>query len=186
MLLRFGVAWLPETNTKWAFPTIKKTSGVGYYVKLKKKILEKLQKGDHKAVFRGTAIYRSDMIEHVEQLIFKQSWIDFSRHALDSYDIISPKTTATWVSQQSSSVMGYQCILVFDPVDTRMICELNHKINDQHHIPCYNMNQFWTEDEINKIKTHFNNKEHLALGVPKRLDTVPLAMNLWRCQQFIR
>lgn len=45
LLLRFGLAWHPETNRNWAFPTLRKTTGFGYYVNFKREILQVLQKG---------------------------------------------------------------------------------------------------------------------------------------------
>ena len=48
LLLRFGLAWHPETNRNWAYPTTDSKSeneGFGYYIQLKKGVVEAIQKG---------------------------------------------------------------------------------------------------------------------------------------------
>ncbi|EPB81729.1 hypothetical protein HMPREF1544_11548 [Mucor circinelloides 1006PhL] len=85
LLLRFGLAWHPETNRNWAFPTLRKASGFGYYVSFKKEILQILQKGAYQAIFRGAATYRSDMVEHVQDVLFQQTYTEFCKHPIQMH-----------------------------------------------------------------------------------------------------
>ncbi|CEP18009.1 hypothetical protein [Parasitella parasitica] len=185
LLLRFGLAWHPETSRKWAFPTLRKTSGFGYYVNFKKDVLQELQKGAYQAIFRGVATYRSDMLEHVQNAVFQQTYTEFCNHPVHIYDILTPIKEKQWTGTVEY-IAEYQCILAFDVTDTT-ICELDHQIRSQHHIPCYNMSQLWPQESIEKLKIQLNipKESSLTLGVPRSMNTVQLAIDLWHCRQFI-
>ncbi|KAL0145220.1 hypothetical protein V8B55DRAFT_1459633 [Mucor lusitanicus] len=183
LLLRFGLAWHPETNRNWAFPTLRKTTGFGYYVNFKKEIFQVLQKGAYQATFRGAATYRSDMVEHVQDVLFQQTFAEFSKHPIQMYDLLEPMADKHWKSKGTAK---YQCILSFDATGTTL-CELDHQTQEQQHVPCYNMHHIWSPESIDRLKSQLNIPENaqLALGVPKSIDTVQLATDLWHCRQFI-
>ncbi|GAN00972.1 hypothetical protein MAM1_0003d00400 [Mucor ambiguus] len=183
LLLRFGLAWHLETNRNWAFPTLRKTTGFGYYVNLKKEILQVLQKGAYQATFRGAATYRSDMVEHVQDVLFQQTYTEFSKHPIQMYDTLEPITDKQWKSNGSAE---YQCILSFDATQTTL-CELDHHTQTQQHVPCYNMHRIWSPENMDHLKSQLNLPKNasVALGVPKSIETIQLATDLWHCRQFI-
>ncbi|KAI8643640.1 hypothetical protein BD408DRAFT_442494 [Parasitella parasitica] len=185
LLLRFGLALHPETSRNWAFPTLRKTSGFGYYVNAKKDVLQEMQKGAYQAIFRGAATYRSDMVEHVQNAIFQQSYTEFCKHPVHIYDILTPLAEKQWKGTAVDTI-EYQCILAFDATDA-IVCELDHQIRSQLHVPCYNMSQFWPQKSIENLKLRLNmpKESSLTLGVPRSMDTVQLANDLWHCRQFI-
>ncbi|KAL9543541.1 hypothetical protein MBANPS3_008065 [Mucor bainieri] len=184
LLLRFGLAWHPETNRNWAFPTLRKTSGFGYYVNFKKEILQVLQKGAYQATFRGAATYRSDMVEHVQDVLFQQTHAEFSKHPIQMYDALELVKDKQWKSNKGP--VEYQCILSFDGTSTT-VCELDHQTQTQQHVPCYNMHHIWSPEITDRLKSqlHIPKDAPLALGVPKSVATVQLATDLWHCRQFI-
>ena len=169
-MLRFGQAYHAPTNSIWAYPTFKKREGKGVYVDLSKKVLEIFSKGSFRAAFRGTALYRSDMIEHVERTLFKESWQLFSRVPITTYPVLQ-KTQ--WMSDECKE---YQCILRFDQDKSAPLCHIN-----QDNIPCYNMQSIWSQTDIATIQK----LQPFVLGVPKSLDTIELSIALWRCRQFL-
>ncbi|KAG1449529.1 hypothetical protein G6F46_005440 [Rhizopus delemar] len=191
LLLRFGTGWHTETNMLWAFPTIgqKKLPGRGYYVNLQKRVLEVLKRGGFNAVFYGTANYRSDMTEHVENLLFKESFQQFIKHPISSYHILKPLSTSEW-SSSFDNTMGYQCILLMDRQHTGKVCELGHHIyiqssnQVQSNLPCYSVKHLWTAEQMDQVIQQFDH-DHIALGIPKSLKTVDLAVTLWRCRKFL-
>jgi hypothetical protein len=126
------------------------------------------------------------MTEHTQKLLFKQSLKEFERYPIEKYTLLSPLSASQWTSAHGlTSPLGYQCILLFDVQDSSLICQLDHKIDSHTHIPCYNMQQFWSKHDIEAIKSQLNHKTPFALGVPKTKETVQLAIDLWRCRQFI-
>lgn len=184
LMLRFGQAYHPSTGLIWAFPTLKKQGGKGVYVNLSKKVLELFGKGPHRSAFRGAATYRSDMTDHVRQLLFKETFDLFSERSLSAYTLLKSIAPSIWEeSTQFSSPMGYQCILMFDTSDTT--CELNHQIHHQSNIPCYHVHHFWTKEQIQHIQEQLKVSQPFALGVPKDLNTVNLSISLWRCRKFL-
>ncbi|KAI9245199.1 hypothetical protein EDC94DRAFT_417597 [Helicostylum pulchrum] len=179
LLLRFGQGWHQPTKALWAFPTLKKSSGKGVYVTLSKKILDLFGKGGYKSAFRGSAVYRIDMLDHVQSLICEESFMQFSKRPIKIFHVLTPSTSSQWTSSESSA-MGYQCILSFEP--TGEICELDHTIDAQHHhIPYYNVNHIWTKEQIESIKLPGST----VIGVPKTLETVELSVALWRCRELL-
>lgn len=181
-MLRFGQAYHPPTKLIWAFPTLKKQRGKGVYTNLSKKVLALFGKGPYKSAFRGTATYRSDMIDHVENLLFKETFDLFSKQPMTSYVLLKRTEPLKW-QDATQSPMGYQCILMFDTSDS--ICELNHQIHHQKNIPCYYVHHFWTKEEIQHIQEQLKVSQPFALGVPKNLNTVDLSISLWRCRKFL-
>ncbi|CAO0799257.1 unnamed protein product [Mucor circinelloides] len=161
LLLRFGLAWHPETNRNWAFPTLRKASGFGYYVSFKKEILQILQKGAYQAIFRGAATYRSDMVEHVQDVLFQQTYTEFCKHPIQMYDVLEPTTDKHWKSTASAP---YQCILSFNATGTA-ICELDHQIQSQKQVPCYNVHQIWSQESINHLKSQLNIPKDASLAL---------------------
>ncbi|KAI8090247.1 uncharacterized protein B0P05DRAFT_464087, partial [Gilbertella persicaria] len=187
LLLRFGIAWHPETKLHWAYPSIKKVHhGFGYYITLKKKIALLLEKGGYKATFRGNATYRSDMTQHIETTLFQQAWYEFKQHPIDTYDLLVPHSSSDWIPAQHRHPMGYQCILVFDSVlsNTPSFHQVQLKDTIQKNVPCYHVHQFWSTQETDHIKQHFG-QSPVVLGVPKSIETVQLSIDLWRCQQWL-
>jgi hypothetical protein len=124
------------------------------------------------------------MVDHVQNVLFQQSFIEFCKHPIHTYDILTPVTGKQWKS--SSETIEYQCILTFDTTNTT-ICSLDHQIQAQKHIPCYNMQQIWSQESIDDLKLQLNIPKALSmtLGVRKSVDTVQLAIDLWHCRQFI-
>lgn len=178
MLLRFGQGWHAPTKALWAFPTLKKTSGKGVYVILSKKILELFGKGGYKSAFRGSAVYRIDMLDHVQSLICKESFIQFSKRPVKEFHVLEPSSSSSQWTSNVSSEMGYQCILSFEP--TGKLYELDHTI-DGHLIPYYNVNHIWTKEQIESVKL----EKPIVIGIPKTLETVELSVALWRCREFL-
>jgi hypothetical protein len=185
LLIRFGQGWHQPTKLFWAFPTLKKSSGKGVYVNLSKKVLEIFGKGGYRAAFRGSATYRSDMLNHVESLLFKESFAQFSKRPLNTFHILTASSPSEWKTN-SSSPMGYQCIISFNIADR--VCEFDHQIQStdttHHHIPCYHIQQIWAKKDIESIQLP-QNDTIIALGVPRKLETVDLAIALWRCRKFL-
>lgn len=137
----------------------------------------------YQAIFRGAATYRSDMVEHVQDVLFQQTYTEFCKHPIQMYDVLEPTTDKHWKSTASAP---YQCILSFNATGTA-ICELDHQIQSQKQVPCYNVHQIWSQESINHLKSQLNipKDASLTLGVPKSIDTVQLATDLWHCRQFI-
>ncbi|KAI8970240.1 hypothetical protein BDF20DRAFT_825781 [Mycotypha africana] len=191
LLLRFGIGWHPKTKLYWAFPTFKKVKGLGYYVHLQKEVLESLQKGAYNATFRGVATYRTDMLQHVEQLLFKQPLSEMQQCPSNIYHTVRPTSSKSkWEvddSQKQLAPMGYQCILSFNQTDIRPFCELDHQIGDQKNIPCYNMYKLCSTDAAAKLLSDVRilSNEPVAFALPKQPGTLNLAISLWRCRQFI-
>lgn len=184
-MIRFAKGWHQPTKLFWAFPTLKKSAGKGVYVNLSKKVLDIFGKGGFKAAFRGSATYRSDMLNHIESLLFKESFTQFSKRPLNTYHILTSTSVSEWKTN-ASSTLGYHCIISFSVSDK--MCELDHCIESsgttQHHVPCYHIQQIWEKQEIESIPLP-KDGTIIALGVPKRLETVDLAVALWRCRKFI-
>lgn len=137
----------------------------------------------YQATFRGAATYRSDMVEHVQDALFQHTFAEFSKHPLQIYDTLEPVADGHWKGKTQEE---YQCILVFDATRTAL-CELDHQTQTQQHVPCYNMHHMWPLEKIDCLKAQLNIPKNapLALGVPKSIDTVQLATDLWHCRQFI-
>jgi hypothetical protein len=131
------------------------------------------------------------MTEHAQKLLFKQSLKEFKRYPIEKYIVLSPSSAclSQWtLIRGPSSPLGYQCILLFDSRDPSMIYQPDHIIDSQTNITCYNMQQFWSKDDIDNIKSQLNHiplSTTFAIGVPKTKETVQLAIDLWRCRQFI-
>lgn len=128
------------------------------------------------------------MTEHVEELLFQQTLGNFRQLPINMYSLLSCSSTSSsqWTLVHGpSSPLGYQCILLFGSPDPSMICQLDHTIDSQAHIPCYNMEQFWSKEDIDLIQSQLHLNTPFALGVPKTNDTKQLGINLWRCRQFI-
>ena len=124
------------------------------------------------------------MVDHAQSVLFQQSFIEFCKHPIHTYDILTFVTEKQWKS--SLETIEYQCILTFDTTNTT-ICSLDHQIQTQQHIPCYNMHQIWSQESIDNLKSQLNipKESSMALGVRKSIDTVQLATDLWHCRQFI-
>jgi hypothetical protein len=76
LLLRFGLAWHPETGRNWAFPTLRKSKGFGYYVNLKKDILQLLQKGGNVCIHMYAYFYLIYIEQHIKQHLEGQPHTD--------------------------------------------------------------------------------------------------------------
>lgn len=163
---------------------MKKTSGKGVYVSLSKKVLDIFGKGGYKAAFRGSAVYRVDMMDHVERLICNESFIQFSKCPIGTFHILTPSSSPSQWNSNKPSAMGYQCILSFEHTDS--VCVLDHQIQSidaqHHHIPYYSLQHIWTKKQIESIKLP---QQPIVLGVPKTLETVDLGVALWRCREFL-
>lgn len=183
-MLRFGQAYHQPTKAIWAYPTLKKQDGKGVYVNLSKKVLTLFSKGPFRAAFRGAAVYRSDMTEHVEAILFKETFNLFSKMPLKSYSLLSLDAPSKWTTSETS-LLGYQCILLFDSKNTLPVCDLNNQIHAQSNIPCYHMQHFWTQEDIDHVKSQLKTSEPFALAVPKNLNTLDLSISLWRCRKFL-
>lgn len=182
-MIRFEKGWHQPTKLFWAFPTFKKSGGKGVYVNLSKKVLEILGKGGYRAAFRSSVTYRSDMLNHVESMLYKEAFAQFTKRPPNTFHVLTATSATQWKSN-SPSPMGYQCILSFGKSDK--LCELDHHIESSdttyHHIPCYHINHIWDEQDIKSIRLPQDGI--VALGVPKKLETVDLAIALWRCRKF--
>lgn len=141
----------------------------------------------YQTTFRGAATYRSDMVEHVQKTLFQQTFDEFSKHPLQIYDALEPVADGHWKGKAPAAAAAeYQCILVLDATRTAL-CELDHQTPTQQHVPCYNMHHIWPLEKVDHLKAQLNipTNAPLALGVPKSIDTVQLATDLWHCRQFI-
>lgn len=123
------------------------------------------------------------MVDHVESLICKESFIQFKKRPMNTFHVLkkssSSSSSSQWISDIPST-MGYQCILSFE--QTKTMCDLDHTINNQYtNIPCYHVNDIWTKEQIESIQL---SDKSIVLGVPKTLETVDLAVALWRCREF--
>ncbi|KAI9485900.1 MAG: hypothetical protein EXX96DRAFT_534215 [Benjaminiella poitrasii] len=174
LLLRFGIAWHPQTKLNWAFPTIKKINrGFGYYVKLDRKILYEIQKGGYKAIFRSnTVAFRTDMIEHTETLLRDQTFLEFNKHHLHMYDVFSSPADLRCMISASD----YQCILVLDSIIEEDDMDI--------HMPYYYLHQIWSKEQMDTVASKLSSSA-CAIGIPRRTDTVRLAIDFWRCKQFL-
>ncbi|KAI7869089.1 uncharacterized protein EV154DRAFT_130030 [Mucor mucedo] len=184
LMIRFEKGWHQPTKLFWAFPTFKKSGGKGVYVNLSRKVLEIFGKGSYRAAFRGSATYRNDMQNHVESLLHKESFAQFAKRPSNTFHILTAKSASQWKAN-STSPMGYQCILSFSTSET--LCELDHQIESldgtHPHVPCYHIQRIWDKRDIESI--HLPEDDTVvALGVPRKLDTVDLAIALWRCRKF--
>ncbi|KAI9272545.1 hypothetical protein BY458DRAFT_508582 [Sporodiniella umbellata] len=184
LLLRFGTGWHPETQSVWAFPTVGgKQEGRGYYINLRKKVMEVLKTGDIRKVFYGTAHYRVDMTDHVQRLLADESFKRFSSFSLNSFCRLEALGENVW--QCPDADLDFQCVLVLDP--DQSLCQLEGVIHTgnrvQYSVPCYNVAQLWTQAQLEPILTQLGPTQ-VALGVSKSLKTVDLAIDLWRCRKF--
>jgi len=124
------------------------------------------------------------MVEHVQDVLFRQTHTEFCKHPIQMYDTLEPVTAKHWKSKGSAE---YQCILSFDTTKITL-CELDHQTETQQHVPCYNMHRIWSPEDMDRLKSQLNIPKNtpLGLGVPKSIDTVQLAIDLWHCRQFIK
>lgn len=134
------------------------------------------------------------MIEHVENRLAQESLKEFKKQPIDTYHILSNTSSSqssTWKANDSSASMGYQCILLFDPNTKSNLCKSEHQIQNlgttHNNIPCYKVHQIWSKEEIESILSELPPSENnmVALGVPKTLETVDLAIALWRQKKFL-
>ncbi|CEG81515.1 hypothetical protein RMATCC62417_15709 [Rhizopus microsporus] len=195
LLLRFGLGWHPETKRVWAYPTIQgKTHGAGYYVSLQRRLLDVLKGGIvYNSVFRGNAMYRADMTDRVQDGLCQASLKEFLKIPTSSIHILQPVDESSWVSDKPAP-MGYQCIIILQQNHTDF-CAHDHSVyiqsedKTQKEIPCYYIKDLWSDKQISQISQRLNitpeQQRVSALGVPKSFETVDLAVELWRCREFI-
>ncbi|KAI9010986.1 hypothetical protein CLU79DRAFT_446354 [Phycomyces nitens] len=196
LLIRFGVGYHPKTDRIWAFPTLEKPhelSGKGYYVKLRKDVLELFGTKGHYAAFKMGATYRTDMSQTIEKAIYQQALDLFRQRAL--WVPLKLVGHRQWqVVQEDDAQKGFQCIVIIKGLSepSRQCCELNHKIGlgpsassetprILQNVPCYDSQQFWSEAERDEICKELNiTGDTAVIGIPKHIKTVELAVALWR------
>ncbi|KAI8981002.1 hypothetical protein BDB01DRAFT_724186 [Pilobolus umbonatus] len=180
MMCRFEVGWHPETEAAWAYPTTTAHSGKGYYIKLKKSVLEIFQKGGHKAAFRGSAVYRSDMVSHIENTLNTDIFNQLLQvNKMDIYPV-TMSSTHTWTADHDS-LTGYQCILLLD-TDQPSFIHFNqiHNNNSKYdNVPSYNVSMIWSKDRLDKLKTRLKLTSD-AVVINRSIDTVNLGASLYR------
>jgi hypothetical protein len=134
------------------------------------------------------------MLDHVENMLSKESLERFSKLPINTYHILDASSTPSTWSTNESSPMGYQCILLFDPTNSEIFTTscVNQQIKVGNtvtfdNIPCYSMHRLWPKEIIESIQKQLPKQKDtpLALGVPKYLHTVDLAIALWRQRKYL-
>ncbi|KAF7732014.1 hypothetical protein EC973_007119 [Apophysomyces ossiformis] len=191
LLIRFGMGWHQKSNKVWVHPTTGKSLSQGHYVKLQRRVLEQFHsKGGYRSTFRGAAIYRDDMTEEVQKLVYQHALSLFLQLRYRDYPLLRAERPQ-WVCDKD--VQGFQCILLLRGLPTEgSTTSLHNTItigptSKQHKmIPCYDVRELWNENEIAEICNQLNlpSQETIVLGIPKDVTTVDLAVALWRCREF--
>ncbi|KAI8388742.1 uncharacterized protein BYT42DRAFT_561068 [Radiomyces spectabilis] len=110
------------------------------------------------------------------------------------------------------AVNGFQCLLLLTSTPESPFIDLGHEIQCKtlgtesapvpesmsdtqifRHIPCYDMRRLWSAEEIDEI-CHDIKREYpqlctdstFAIGIPKSIDTVDVAVALWQCRALLR
>ncbi|KAI8093919.1 uncharacterized protein BX664DRAFT_116943 [Halteromyces radiatus] len=172
LLMRFGIGLHPTTRKQWAYPTVQPDRrqdniGKGHYVKLNHDVLEQVQRKEHKRLFRGQAEYAPGMTSHIESLMMECILQDMAR---TEYISIKQDTTL-----DAYDWNAYQCILVLSD-------QWFAKLNESTSLTCYDLsNPKWKPlHDMLRPLTKYD-----AVAIPKTLDTVSLAIQLFRFHQLI-
>ncbi|SAM02789.1 hypothetical protein [Absidia glauca] len=158
LLARFGLGLDPTTYKPTAYPTQDHDSGRGYYVKLNRKVLQQIQSKEYKRLFRGDVRYAKSMATHLEHVMI-QDLI----HQAQALPPLIPIDNETEHHQ-------YQCIL---HMNASSLSETKAPVYDVSSPPWQPLHQTLPQSCA-------------ALGVPKSIDTVPLAIALHRFNQWVQ
>ncbi|KAI8333071.1 hypothetical protein BC941DRAFT_435012 [Chlamydoabsidia padenii] len=165
LLARFGLGLDPTTYKPTAYPSEK--DGRGYYLKLNRKVLDQIQTKESRRLFRGEVVYTKTMATHLEHVMIQA--LVRQAHTMPFIPLYYRQNQ--WTVEDGSPIepQKYQCLLAVNPPPSSQDIQL-YDLQTPAWEPLRQALQIPGE----------------AMGVPKSVDTVSFAVDLYRFHQWVQ